>query len=198
MGTGRRRFSKSWSGWLRVSHLGWSCVSLRGDTLGRQSYLWHDRGSRYNTEGTLFLGTSRQSFYRTLENWVYITSLSIYKVEDRNLRVIVAAFFRLIKTMMVGLRTRTIKRWKPKTPYCSPLSRSLQSVTLFETAPAVIILVIGASLSGWIFYIERLMERTKNPGASVPKKKLELPNFFRKGITFKPWDHNFYDDFNLL
>nr|UEN71280.1 ionotropic receptor 75a [Gregopimpla kuwanae] len=78
----------------------------------------------------------------------------------------------LIQTAITGLRQRTIKRWKPKTPYCSPDARSLESITIFDIAPAVMIVIIGNVLAGTICFFECVMYRLHpNDTAGQTKKK---------------------------
>nr|UEN71283.1 ionotropic receptor 75b [Gregopimpla kuwanae] len=63
----------------------------------------------------------------------------------------------LVRTANAGLRTRTIKRWKPKTPYCSPDTLSLESISIFDIAPALLVVIGGTATAVIIYFFEVLM-----------------------------------------
>ncbi|XP_043277753.1 ionotropic receptor 75a-like [Venturia canescens] len=77
-----------------------------------------------------------------------------------------------IKALNMGLQKRNIKRWKPKIPYCSSTARSLQSISLFDIAPAIMFLIIGTTVALTIFVFEiKLYKKhtTRSAGPEISK-----------------------------
>lgn len=73
----------------------------------------------------------------------------------------------------MGIRMRTIQRWKARAPFCSPDARSVQSVTFFEIAPAVLMISIGIVLALTILCFERTAYKLQSRDRKVtrPRKK---------------------------
>lgn len=63
----------------------------------------------------------------------------------------------LAKIISMGLRVRQIRHWQSRKPMCLRKVQSLQNVTLFETVPALIALIIGVVLAVGICIIENIV-----------------------------------------
>lgn len=96
---------------------------------------------------------------------------------------------RLIKISTSGLRRREIHRRAARRPYC-PTELFVSSVTIYETAPILILLLIGMTISLILFGIEKLVFYVMHPkrvtaGPPVPRKRNRMlltdkePSFFK-------------------
>lgn len=56
-----------------------------------------------------------------------------------------------------GLRNRQIKHWSSRKPQCQPDTLSTRSITIYETAPALILLAFGIIVAGTICIVENII-----------------------------------------
>lgn len=84
---------------------------------------------------------------------------------------------RLIKISTSGLRRREIRRRTAMTPYCPTDEIFISSVTIYEAAPILILLLFGMVISLIVFAIEHLVFYATNLKGAVnikPQKKNKI------------------------
>ncbi|XP_017752452.1 PREDICTED: uncharacterized protein LOC108545386 [Eufriesea mexicana] len=66
----------------------------------------------------------------------------------------------LIRIYTSGIRQRELKRWTTRQPYCDKDKYYVSSVTIYETTPIILILLVGIILSVIICFVENIIFRT--------------------------------------
>jgi len=66
-------------------------------------------------------------------------------------------FFRLSKMFNTGLRDRQIKYWSSRKPQCTLDTLSTRSISIYETAPALILLAFGTLFGCIICIVENII-----------------------------------------
>ena len=72
-------------------------------------------------------------------------------------QIIKKFFFRLSKMFNTGLRDRQIKYWSSRKPQCTLDTLSTRSISIYETAPALVLLAFGVLIGGIICFIENMI-----------------------------------------
>lgn len=65
--------------------------------------------------------------------------------------------FRLSKMFNTGLRDRQIKYWSSRKPQCQLDTLSTRSISIYETAPALILLAFGMLVASVTCIIENII-----------------------------------------
>ncbi|XP_076293992.1 ionotropic receptor 75a [Lasioglossum baleicum] len=79
----------------------------------------------------------------------------------------------LIRMVTAGIRKRQVHRWISRKPFCEEDKRYVSSVTILETAPIIVFLLIGIALSTIICVIENIIFRmSKRKSIKITTLKL--------------------------
>ncbi|KAG7204595.1 hypothetical protein KM043_005014 [Ampulex compressa] len=93
---------------------------------------------------------------------------------SHNQQFLEVAKIGMMRVTSAGLRKREVKRWSPKKPYCDRESLFISSVTIYETAPMIILLMCGMILSVIICLIENIIFRKLQAREEVACRKHKL------------------------
>lgn len=91
---------------------------------------------------------------------------------------------RLIKISTSGLRRREIRRRSSRKPYCPTEEIFISSVTIYEAAPILILLLFGMAISLIVFSIEHLIFYATNSKCASSVKKHDTILLNRKNKMF--------------
>ncbi|KAK9300689.1 hypothetical protein QLX08_006721 [Tetragonisca angustula] len=134
-------------------------------------YLSIEEGIKQVGQGILAYHTDPNTAYPYVERMFdsnkicVLTEIHLFKQSvmgmyaSHNGQFIEIAKIGLTKMFNTGLRNRQIKRWSSRKPQCQPDTLSTRSITIYETAPALILLAFGILVAGIICIVENIIYR---------------------------------------
>ncbi|XP_033314973.1 ionotropic receptor 75a-like [Bombus bifarius] len=132
-------------------------------------YLPIEEGIRQVGQGILAYHTDPNTAYPYVERMFdsnkicELTEIHLFKQSvmgmyaSHNGQFIEIAKIGLTKMFNTGLRNRQIKHWSSRKPQCQPDTLSTRSITIYETAPALILLAFGMLVAGIICIVENII-----------------------------------------
>ncbi|CAD1469411.1 unnamed protein product, partial [Heterotrigona itama] len=132
-------------------------------------YLSIEEGIKQVGQGILAYHTDPNTAYPYVERMFdsnkicVLTEIHLFKQSvmgmyaSHNGQFIEIAKIGLIKMFNTGLRNRQIKRWSSRKPQCQPDTLSTRSITIYETAPALILLAFGILVAVIICIVENIV-----------------------------------------
>nr|XP_031838888.1 ionotropic receptor 75a-like [Nomia melanderi] len=147
-------------------------------------YLPIEEGIRQVSQGILAYHTDPNTAYPYVEKMFdsnkicVLTEIHLFKQSvmgmyaSHNGQFIEMAKIGLTKMFNTGLRDRQIKHWSSRKPQCQPDTLSTRSITIYETAPALILLALGVLLAGIICIAENIIYRRSMNKKIVSGKKI--------------------------
>ncbi|KZC03889.1 hypothetical protein WN55_00069, partial [Dufourea novaeangliae] len=144
-------------------------------------YLPIEEGIKQVSQGILAYHTDPNTAYPYVERMFdsnkicELTEIHLFKQSvmgmyaSHNGQFIEIAKIGLTKMFNTGLRDRQIKQWSSRKPQCQPDTLSTRSITIYETAPALILLALGIPLADDIEIIKVL----NDAGILVSIKRLD-------------------------
>ncbi|XP_043262966.1 ionotropic receptor 75a-like [Colletes gigas] len=146
-------------------------------------YLPIEEGIRQVSQGILAYHTDPNTAYPYVERMFdsnkicELTEIHLFKQSvmgmyaSHNGQFIEMAKIGLTKMFNTGLRDRQIKHWSSRKPQCQPDTLSTRSITIYETAPALILLTFGMLVAGGICIAENIIYRRSMKNKVVNRKK---------------------------
>ncbi|XP_026673943.1 ionotropic receptor 75a-like isoform X1 [Ceratina calcarata] len=134
-------------------------------------YLPIEEGIRQVSQGILAYHTDPNTAYPYVERMFdsnkicALTEIHLFKQSvmgmytSHNGQFSEIAKIGLTKMFNTGLRNRQIKYWSSRKPQCQPDTLSTRSITIYETAPALILLAFGMLVAGIICIVENIVHR---------------------------------------
>ncbi|XP_035732024.1 uncharacterized protein LOC118446003 [Vespa mandarinia] len=153
-------------------------------------YLPIEEGIRQVGQGVLAYHTDPNTAYPYIEKMFdsnqicQLTEIHLFKesvmgmYSSHNAQFLEIARVGLIKMQSTGLRNRQIKYWSSKKPQCQQDALSTRSITIYETAPAFILITLGILMSSVICLTENIYFHRFTQ--HVPKEKVII--MFMKGF----------------
>ncbi|XP_018339201.1 PREDICTED: uncharacterized protein LOC108746756 [Trachymyrmex septentrionalis] len=132
-------------------------------------YLPIEEGMKQVSEGILAYHTDPNTAYPYIEKMFdpnkicALTEIHLFKQSvmgmyaSRNGQFTEMAKIGLSKMFNTGLRDRQIKYWSSRKPQCTLDTLSTRSISIYETAPALILLAFGVLVGGIICFIENII-----------------------------------------
>ncbi|KAL0105244.1 hypothetical protein PUN28_016714 [Cardiocondyla obscurior] len=132
-------------------------------------YLPIEEGMKQVSEGTLAYHTDPNTAYPYIEKTFEpnkicaLTEIHLFKQSvmgmyaSRNGQFTELAKIGLFKMFNTGLRDRQIKYWSSRKPQCQLDTLSTRSISIYETAPALLLLVFGVLSGSMICVVENLV-----------------------------------------
>ncbi|KOC69526.1 hypothetical protein WH47_05469 [Habropoda laboriosa] len=155
-------------------------------------YLPIEEGIRQVSQGILAYHTDPNTAYPYVERMFdsnkicELTEIHLFKQSvmgmyaSHNGQFIEIAKIGLTKMFNTGLRDRQIKHWSSRKPQCQPDTLSTRSITIYETAPALILLAFGMVAAGTMCIVENINDYQiikRFNGAMIPVSIKQLsPN----------------------
>ncbi|XP_076231263.1 uncharacterized protein LOC143177283 [Calliopsis andreniformis] len=146
-------------------------------------YLPIEEGIKQVSQGILAYHTDPNTAYPYVERMFdsnkicELTEIHLFKQSvmgmyaSHNGQFIEIAKIGLTKMFNTGLRDRQIKHWSSRKPQCQPDTLSTRSITIYETAPALILLAFGIFVAGIICVVENIIyKRSIRNRMMTPKK----------------------------
>ncbi|CAK9810167.1 Ionotropic receptor 75a [Anthophora quadrimaculata] len=146
-------------------------------------YLPIEEGIRQVSQGILAYHTDPNTAYPYVERMFdsnkicELTEIHLFKQSvmgmyaSHNGQFIEIAKIGLTKMFNTGLRDRQIKHWSSRKPQCQPDTLSTRSITIYETAPALILLAFGMIIAGTICIVENITHKRSTRGRVGSRKK---------------------------
>ncbi|KAK2583492.1 hypothetical protein KPH14_009455 [Odynerus spinipes] len=131
-------------------------------------YLPIEEGIKQVGQGILAYHTDPNTAYPYIEKMFdssqicQLTEIHLFKesvmgmYSSHNAQFLEIARVGLIKMQSSGLRSRQVKYWSSKKPQCQQDALSTRSITIYETAPAFILLTFGIIISSGICLAENI------------------------------------------
>ncbi|XP_029166013.1 ionotropic receptor 75a-like isoform X1 [Nylanderia fulva] len=141
----------------------------RWDTLPESKrYLPVEEGMKQVSQGILAYHTDPNTAYPYVENFepskiCELTEIHLFKQSvmgmyaSHNGQFTEVAKLGLYKMFNTGLRDRQIKYWSSRKPQCQLDTLSTRSITIHETAPALILLALGTLIGSGICIVENIV-----------------------------------------
>ncbi|XP_036149728.1 ionotropic receptor 75a [Monomorium pharaonis] len=132
-------------------------------------YLPLDEGMKQVSEGTLAYHTDPNTAYPYVEKTFEphkicaLTEIHLFKQSvmgmyaSRNGQFTEMAKIGLSKMFNTGLRDRQVKYWSSRKPQCTLDTLSTRSISIYETAPALLLLVFGVTIGSIICIAENII-----------------------------------------
>ncbi|KYM92312.1 hypothetical protein ALC53_00767 [Atta colombica] len=117
-------------------------------------YLPIEEGMKQVSEGILAYHTDPNTAYPYIEKMFdpnkicALTEIHLFKQSVMGM---------LSKMFNTGLRDRQIKYWSSRKPQCTLDTLSTRSISIYETAPALVLLAFGVLIGGIICFIENMI-----------------------------------------
>ncbi|XP_034195536.2 uncharacterized protein LOC117611629 [Osmia lignaria lignaria] len=146
-------------------------------------YLPLEEGIRQVSQGILAYHTDPNTAYPYVERMFdsnkicELTEIHLFKQSvmgmyaSHNGQFIEIAKIGLTKMFNTGLRNRQIKHWSSRKPQCQPDTLSTRSITIYETAPALLLLAFGIIVAGTICIVENIIFNRSMRKMDINQKK---------------------------
>ncbi|XP_076294007.1 ionotropic receptor 75a [Lasioglossum baleicum] len=147
-------------------------------------YLPIEEGIKQVSEGVLAYHTDPNTAYPYVERMFdsnkicALTEIHLFKQSvmgmyaSHNGQFVEMAKIGLTKMFNTGLRDRQIKHWSSRKPQCQSDTLSTRSITIYETAPALILWAFGSFAAGVICIAENIIYRRSMKAVSGNRKRM--------------------------